>query len=115
MKSVACLRLMSRTEDTFKQWHSSSDVLTKMTTNAPPTKIRSLSKRRARYTKRRLEEMRLTVPDLPDSVLSHSKLRDLSFAVRKSRGGAQSTLQSSALLLLLPSPENSASFSTPGQ
>ena len=66
-----------------------------MTANAPPcTTHAALSKRRVRYAQRRLKQMRLIVPDLPDNALENYSLRHLSFAVRKFRGTPQSVLQS---------------------
>ena len=52
------------------------------------------AKKRVRHAKRRMKQMRLIVPDLPDNALENYSLRHLSFAVRKCRGTLQSVLQS---------------------
>ena len=84
-----------------------------MTANSPPNRTHAaLSKRRVRHARRRLKEMRLTVPDLPDSVLEQCNLRHLSYAVKRCRGGTQSVLPLPPLLL--PSLQHSASASSPG-
>ena len=91
------------------------------TQSATPAAKLSPSKGRARHARRRLKQMRHTIPDLPDTVLEHCSLRHLSFAVRKCRGGTQSVLQavaetraestSSQDLLLLSNLEGGASAS----
>ena len=95
-----------------KLCHFLLDALTKM---APPNAIQSdaLAKKRVRHAKRRLKEMRLTVPDLPDTVIERCNLRHLSYAVKRCRGGTQSVLPLPTLQL--SSPENSASSSSLGQ
>ena len=54
---------------------------------------RTPSKRRAWHARRRLKQLLRVVPDLPADVLEHCSLRQLSFSVRRCRGGPQSVLR----------------------
>ena len=54
---------------------------------------RTPSKGRARHARRRLKQLLRTIPDLPADVLEHCSLRQLSFSVRRCRGGPQSVLR----------------------
>ena len=51
------------------------------------------SKGRARHARRRMKQLMRTIPDLPADVLEQCSPRQLSFAVRRCRGGTQSMLQ----------------------
>jgi hypothetical protein len=56
--------------------------------------VRSLSKKRDRYARQRLQKLRQVVPVLPAEVLDHCNLRRLSFAIRRCGGPCQLTLDS---------------------
>ena len=49
----------------------------------PRTSQEELARDRASYAKRRLRELRVVCPELPEDVLAHTSLRTLSFAVRR--------------------------------
>ena len=57
-----------------------------------------LAKERAKHARRRLRELRVICPDLPDDVLVHTSLRTLSVAVRRAgrRPPAQTSLKTKA-------------------
>ena len=56
------------------------------------TKAPSPSRDRARHARRRLKQLRRTIPDLPADILEQCSLRQLSFAVRRCRGGPTQSL-----------------------
>ena len=61
----------------------------------PLTPPEQLAKERAKHARRRLRELRVICPDLPDDVLAHTSLRTLSVAVRRAgrRPSAQTSLK----------------------
>ena len=54
-----------------------------------------LAQQRQYYAKRRLAELRAIYPDLPKDALSHMRLRELSFVVRRA-GRGQTALKAEA-------------------
>ena len=64
----------------------------------PLTPPEQLAKERAKHARRRLRELRVIWPDLPDDILAHTSLRTLSVAVRRAgrRPPAQTSLKTEA-------------------
>ena len=50
---------------------------------AMPDSLESLARKRARHAERRLCELRVFCPELPDDILDRSSLRSVAFAVRR--------------------------------